>query len=238
MSEIKTYSDFILNETLKTHDIDLTISNLETNLSLQRYDFEIINNQNNTFKICLFNFNKIQNFYLCLSNLNSLVIDRHGWFPSKINMINISGMTNLISYDEDFIIKNGKYLNTIEIYYEPKFDIELNIPNFLYHLSIQEYERSILSKGLIPKSKSKLSKHLDRIYLCDRIEDCKSLISRMKLHYYNRPIESKINDKWVIYKIDTSDLDIKLYRDPNYENGYYTIDNIPMSKIKISEREK
>lgn len=28
-----------------------------------------------------------------------------------------------------------------------------------------------------------------------------------------------------------------LYKDPNYENDYYTINNIPFDKIEISEKE-
>jgi hypothetical protein len=50
--------------------------------------------------------------------------------------------------------------------------------------------------------------------------------------------KSKINDKWVIYEIDTSDLDMKLYCDPNYIGGYYTLSNIPTKNIKIVERER
>ena len=38
---IERYSDFILNETLTSHNIDLTISNVEEELSLMRYDFSI-----------------------------------------------------------------------------------------------------------------------------------------------------------------------------------------------------
>lgn len=38
---INRFSDFILNETLKTHDINLTKRNVEYELSLLRYDFSI-----------------------------------------------------------------------------------------------------------------------------------------------------------------------------------------------------
>jgi hypothetical protein len=49
--------------------------------------------------------------------------------------------------------------------------------------------------------------------------------------------KSKINDKWIIYEIDTTGLDMKLYSDPNYIGGYYTLINIPSKSIKIIERE-
>jgi hypothetical protein len=50
--------------------------------------------------------------------------------------------------------------------------------------------------------------------------------------------KSKINDEWVIYEIDTNDLDIKLYLDPNYLGGYYILSNIPTENIKIIDFEK
>jgi hypothetical protein len=50
--------------------------------------------------------------------------------------------------------------------------------------------------------------------------------------------KSKINDTWIIYEIDTKDLDIKLYYDPNYLGGYYTLSNIPPKNIKIIDFEK
>ena len=62
----------------------------------------------------------------------------------------------------------------------------------------------------------------------------------MKFHYKNRKINNKkdnLNDKWIIYEINTSGLDIKLYKDPNYINGYYIIDNIPSDLIKIIDKE-
>jgi len=49
--------------------------------------------------------------------------------------------------------------------------------------------------------------------------------------------KSKINDKWIIYEIDTNGLDLSLYVDPNYPNGYYTLTNIPSYNIKVIDEE-
>ena len=38
---ITTYSEFVLKETLKTHDIDLTIDKTHDELSLLRFNFDI-----------------------------------------------------------------------------------------------------------------------------------------------------------------------------------------------------
>ena len=62
----------------------------------------------------------------------------------------------------------------------------------------------------------------------------------MKLHYFDKKNLNKLNKtntKWVIYKIDTTNLDIKLYKDPSYNNGYYIVDNIPPSNISIVDKE-
>ena len=238
---IKTYSQFVLNETLKTHDINLTVSDIESELSSLRYNFNIEKKNNNTIKLILHNFCYVFNPSTTLNHLDSLFINRHGWFPSSMNILYLSGMNKTFIYNEKFLIDNISYINVVDIIYESKFNIELdNIPNTLYHLSIQEYEKKTMSLGLIPKSKSKLSKHLDRIYLCVEIDDCYKLIDRMKIYYdMTKPYKSKINDKWVIYKIKTNNLNIKLYNDPNYLNlGYYCIDNVPKSNIEIIDKEK
>jgi len=230
---INKWSEFTLNETLKTNDIDFTIKNIDNELSLLSFNFLIIKN-NNSIEFTLNEFYSIQNFDITFNYLDSLFVDRNGWFPSKYKIVNLSGRKNTLQYDEEYLRINQKYFKSITITYEPKFDIELNIPDKLFHLSIQQYEKNILKNGIIPKSKNKLSKHLDRIYVCDNISDCHKLIPRMKMNYLNSKIP---NIKWIIYEIDTSELNIKLYKDPNYNNGYYIIDNIHPNKIKISDKE-
>jgi hypothetical protein len=228
---IKKYSDFILNETLKTHDIGISISNINRELSLQgNINFSLFK-ENNNIKCILHNFNYNQSLPLMFDYINNLFIDRHGWFPSIMNLEYLSGKKSDVPYDEDFLVENSKYISEVSIIYEGKYDLETStLTNVLYHLSIQEYEKNILKFGLIPKSKSKLSKHLDRIYLSSNLNDCYNLITKMKWYYIgNIKEKNKINIKWVIYEIDTKELKINLYKDPN-SNGYYTIDNIP-SKI-------
>lgn len=231
---ITTYSSFVLNETLKTNDIDITIKNINNELSLLHYDFSLLKEEN-TIHITLNNVNTTQIFPILISNLDRLVIDRHGWFPSKMVIVNINNMSNILKYDEEYLLKEYRYFKTITIVYEPKYDIEQNLPSKLYHLSVQQFEKDILRIGIIPKSKNKLSKHLDRIYLCDEIKGCYELIDQMKIHYLNK--KPKLNDKWIIYEIDLTGLDIKLYKDPNYKGGYYCVDNIPKDKIEVIDRE-
>ena len=231
---IRKYSDFVLNETLKTHDIDLTIRNVTDELSLLKYDF-LIKKINNKIHIVLNNINTTQILSFLLDNLNTLLIDRHGWFPSKIYVENINGLKNIFKYDENYILDNSIYLKSVEISYEPKFDFEVEKIDKVYHLTVSQFSKSISKFGLIPKSKNKLSNHLDRIYLCKDVDFCYKLISQMKIHYLNK---KNIDNSWIIYEIDSSDLNLKLYKDPNYSGGFYCVENIPPTNIKIYDREK
>ena len=157
---------------------------------------------------------------------------------------NIVGMKNDLPYDEYFLVDKKKYLRTVEIIYESKFDLEVDKPDNLYHLTIQSYKDKILKHGLIPKGKSKLTRHLDRIYVCDSIDNCKTLIPKMKVYYdmlKDRDLtsgkKSKRNTKWIIFKINNN-LNMKLYKDPNYPHGYYITENISNKNITIIEEEK
>lgn len=76
--------------------------------------------------------------------------------------------------------------------------------------------------------KSKLSSHIDRIYLCKSIDNCKILIPQMKLYYFEEKDNNiyklgnkkyKKNIKWIIYEINNSN-DIILYKDHRYLNGF------------------
>lgn len=120
-----------------------------------------------------------------------------GWFPSTMIMTNISGMINNFQYNKDYLIKNMNFIEKVNITFESKFDIESTLPDKLYHLSIKKFENSILKSGISPKSKSKVSYHDIRIYLCKNILGCKSLIPNMKIFYqqqkWSNP-KSKIND--------------------------------------------
>jgi len=247
MNIIYDFNNFLLNETLKTYDIDLTIKSAQVEIDLLFINaFVSKNSINNSIKILINDIFYNNTFSLCLDVINTMMINRFGWFPSIMLMINTVGQPNNKRYDENFLKNNFRNIKNVEITYEAKYDLESNVPNKLYHLSFQEFENKILKSGLSPKSGNKLSKHLDRIYVCSNIEDCKELISRMKLNFaeikfHNK--KNKINTKWIIYEIDTNlqnkpiDFKLRLFKDPNYKNGYYLVDNIPPQNIKIVDKE-
>ncbi len=235
---IKTYdSNIVLNDFLKTtRDIPVVIKG--------KADIDTIIIE--VFDIKSMAINAIEPL---LDHIMIFVVNSGGWFPSKIDMININGLEKSDTFDIDYILSIYKQLEKITITFECKFDEAVkDIPKVLYHLTINEYTKKINRFGIAPKSKSKLSSHLDRVYLCTSIEDCKGLIPKMQLFYSKEKDEQTFNTKKyllskhglvkkdyspVIYQIDNSDETVTvLYKDPNFINGYYTLSNIPKTKIK------
>lgn len=206
------------------------------NLHIDKFDIKIINYD-------LISPEKLENIYDYIFNT---CVNIGGYFPSKMEITNINGMFRAKKFDLEELKINQSYYADVKITFEKKYDdLELNIPNKLYHLSIKEYEDKIKRYGLSPKSKSKLTSHIDRIYVCKTIEDCEALIPQMKVFYseeYQLNYFSLSKKKYkkdvtpIIYEIDNSSNWIKkLYLDPNYQNGYYILENIlPKYLFKIN----
>ena len=231
------YLEFIKEGLIKTQPADVVLRKV---IFLPNNLIYVINytKSDNLIHFEISFFNKLSEISKTFDAIESYFINMMGWFPSMMKIISLSGMENDIQYNKDYLIKNMSFISKVNIIFESKFDIESNIPDKLYHLSIKEFENSILKNGLSPKSKSKISYHDSRIYVCKSILNCKSLIPNMEMIYnqqkWSNP-KSKINDDWIIYEIDTSGLDIDLYYDPNYIGGYYLLKNIPSNNIKIVE---
>lgn len=192
---------------IKTTNIGKTINIIQKqfpSLSIEK------NKENNTFKIRGIN---QTNFPLLLKLTNNL-----GWFPSWVSSP----------------FYNGKYFKDVEvnetskIKFEAKYDEKIeNIPQFLYHISPIENIEKILQKGLSPKSRSKASFHPERVYLLKSSEEAESLADM----FYTKTGETL----WGLLEINTSMIPgdyLRLYKDPNYDYGYYTLNNIPPQAIK------
>jgi hypothetical protein len=238
--KLLNYLEFIKEGLIKTQPSNIVLnkiiflpSNLIYNIRHTKSD--------NIIHFNILYFNKLSNISETFDAIESYFINMMGWFPSNVTIKSLSDMTNDMQYNRDYLIKNMSFIQSVEIKFESKFDIEIDIPKNLYHLSIREFEKSILKYGLSPKSKSKVSYHDSRIYVCKHILGCKSLIPNMKMVYsqqkWSNP-KSKIDDRWIIYEIDTDGLQINLYNDPNYTGGYYLLNNIPSDNLKILEKEK
>lgn len=119
---------------------------------------------------------------------------------------------------QDILNENFYY---IQIEAEAKYNLKLNIPDKLYHITETKNVNKILKIGLIPKSKNKKANHPDRIYFgFDKI-GCLNLINQFGK-----------NKKWSLLEINTNDIK-ELYGDPDYIDGCWTYDNINPINIKL-----
>lgn len=253
MNTIYKFEDYInaINEGLIiTYPIDKTINDITNLISSYNIDFKI-NNFNNKFEIELDNISSIPNFEKILNIILDSLLNLYGWFPSKVKIVGIFGNSREYKFNKNYILYNLKNHKSATMTFESKFDEVTQVPDRLYHLSIQQFSKDIDQKGLICKGKSKLTKHDydGRIYLCKSIKDCKILIPRMKFFYEEEKLDIirnpnnprgkyNKNTKWIIYEIDTKLENIKkLYKDPNYLNGYYYLDNINRKSISVIDSE-
>ena len=255
MGFIYTFESFInkIEEGLiKTYDIDKTLEDLNRITSQYNLNFNLNKLNNNTFELSISEFNKIPYLKETISFILDNIFNLYGWFPSKLEVVNLFGAKNTFYFKRDYLFNPLNKISDVKITFESKFDlIDKDIPDKLYHLSIQHYKDSILKWGIITKGKSKLTTHDydSRIYLCKSSNDCKILINQMSIFYanekdsilYSGKNPNKIynkNTKWIIYEIDSKLAVIKkLYRDPNYINGYYYLNNIPKESLSIFEIE-
>jgi hypothetical protein len=136
-------------------------------------------------------------------------------------------------YDEKIVKNSFQNQDIYSIYLEceAKFDQTVNkIPEFLYHVAPLKNWEKIEKIGLVPKSRSKKAFHPDRVYLG---KDEKNTLSLAPKFYQITGIK-----EWVLLKIDTKSIPgdyFKLYYDPNFKYGFYTLNNIPpyaIEKIK------
>ncbi len=191
------------------------------------YNYLSCSKKNNTIELLINKKNVkfiLSNFNLILSTINNL-----GWFPAKIiyltDKVQRKKWSALIVNQILELVDTYSY---IQIVLEAKYDLEVDIPNKVYHISPYYNKDKIQKYGLTPKAKNKISTHPDRIYFSKTIEDAKLL---------GRPIQKYLKvkeNKFVIYEINTDGID-RLFKDPNFSNGYYTLENIHPKNIKIIE---
>lgn len=149
-----------------------------------------------------------------------------GYYPSYIWLQNKFG-TNGFKFDIKYM--NNKYLN-IKIRFESKYEDgafknDLKIPKISYHLSTTKNKDKILKNGLCPKSFNRKTNHPERIYLFDNLKNLNTLLKSLKLN-------DKTPTYYTLYEIDMND-NMIIHTDPNYENGFYTTDNISPYDIRI-----
>lgn len=228
MLDYKNYIQQIFEGLIITHDLDKSIKIISKLLDEFSIFYKIEkNNEYKAFKIfiedpCNLTIFHYEKLFTTLNNL--------GYFESAFRLTKNS-MSKIYKWNNfDHFIRAINNMNLLEIIIESKKDKELNkLPLTLYHLTNNKKVQKILKIGIIPKNNNKKSFHLERIYLTDKLEKINILLEQF---LFNDKLNNKKED-YTILTIDTSDLNIKLYLDPNFKNGYYTEENIKPESIKI-----
>lgn len=138
--------------------------------------------------------------------------------------------------DSNTIIKtiSGLTNPTVTILFESKFSTEISSTivkkyKVLYHATPAQKAIKILKIGLTPKTGNKISNHPERIYFATNYEDLvNELIPDM--------IEKTKIKSWAIFEIDTKIFEsdtMRLFKDPAYPLGVFTVANIPPYHIKL-----
>lgn len=225
-----SYKSFLirLNEGLiKTFDIDKTIEIL--NNTLINMGWISIEKDMNTFSILLEELKNINGFDILFTSANNL-----GWFPSsyrlwKKNKTNTFAFRDINKFEDDI-----KKCDKILIYFESKFDIEIEKPNIAYHVFCDLNLNKIKKIGLIPKSLNKISSHPERIYMTKNIIDAIDIGNKLKKTNLLNDINNKYNNiNYGIVEIDLSDIDVNCYMDSKYKNGFYVLSNISKNDLKF-----
>ena len=156
-----------------------------------------------------------------------------GYFPAHI-VTKTSNFKYTYEKAEEVIKKQ----ELAAVYFDAKYDVEISedkLPPILYHISPSIHEEKILKIGLAPKSKNKLSKHPERIYLTFTPSAAIGLLG-------NRPFKETAS-KFTLFLVDFEKLKttrvIRVFEDPMYYGkGCYTYENIPPKYLAIAKRIK
>lgn len=173
------------------------------------------------------------NFYIFVDYENWIIELTPKTVDKKID--GIIKVLNNMGYFISSFTKKGQFIGSEypkndwdSVIFESKYDKEFKTNGIpLYHVTEKIYLNKILKDGLIPKTKSKLTYHPERIYLTNNPISAMEIFNIFKDGGY-------IKDP-IMLKIDTFDLYNKFMVDRQFPGGIYTYDNIPPNKITINK---
>jgi hypothetical protein len=165
-----------------------------------------------------FDFSKINKVLTLVNNL--------GYFPSMFTYFDDNDSDFTEKYTPAFfkdVLINEKP-KSIFLQFEAKYDVIVDVPKYVYHITSTYNINKIKKIGLTPKTQSKISTHPDRIYV--------SLSEEYSNEIYWQIRGDFRNHTGIELVIDTSQLDQSFYEDPNFQTmGVYTYKNIPPQAI-------
>jgi hypothetical protein len=155
--------------------------------------------------------------------LNRFMDNVCGWTHSAT-------MANKIRVDKrlDFLLINDGFA---ELQYEAKFDIEMyGLPEKIYHLTTTNKVEKILRMGLTPRNSITPFNYNNRIYFS---LNSNTLLSLAKEKVELNVKKTKEPTNFTILEITPTytQLGMRFFKDPNFVNGVYTLENIPPEAI-------
>lgn len=157
-----------------------------------------------------------------------VLVNNLGWYPSwmQVNKKRGGKFDALIARQT---LDTPRSRLVIQL--EAKYDVEeVKIPSALYHASPVKHSQKITARGLVPRSKATSIVYPDRIYLA---KDMDNLIDVLVPHIAD---SKQLHGGWAIFQITGLDKMVpppRLFFDPLYPHGYYTMSNIPPAHIKL-----
>lgn len=166
---------------------------------------------------------ELDNFLRLINNL--------GWFVSVYSTFGYLGKWK--KFDRSEFLETQVSDRILSMQLEAKYDLELDpySLDILYHSSPSINDKKVKRIGLVPKNREKISIHPERLYLARMISDLDIITERF--FQLNRDVS-----KYTYYSIDiprtlADNPTVRLFIDPNFHNGIYTLSNIKPSNLTI-----
>lgn len=155
------------------------------------------------------------------------IMNNFGWFPSFVRTGTNKNVTGKYYPYSNTAIRNSIVnddVSYVMMTFEAKYDTVAEITtNYLFHVTDKRFVDKILKNGLVPKTKSKLSTHPDRVYAIDNIKSISAIV-----RHPGQTIKDPVYLKITVNKLNN----VTWYKDPNSE-GVYTYSNIPPNAISV-----
>ena len=216
------YLEFISESRYKTHGLSSVKRTLPKLLNSLKCDFEIEYNYPTDDFAIYFNdlTDDIKNVFIVRAELL-------GYYPSVFSIDDIEkrnkdikDIDGFVKFVKDFNL-NDK--NKVYIQFESWLDEIVETPPLLYHVCRTIDVEKIKRYGLSPRSKHKISYHPDRIYLVDGLLVAVNILNQLKITEKNKDEKSY---KYSIVKIKPETEKLNIRKDPNFDSGFYSTQNI------------
>lgn len=159
------------------------------------------------------------------------LINSLGWFVSVYSVF--GGLGKWKKFDRSDFENDCEDHRILAMQLEAKYDREVDPQNFdiLYHTTPSVNDAKIKRIGLVPKDRGKISVHPDRIYFAQTKSDLDIINERF--HQLNKDVKEYTHYSVDIRAASKNNSTIRLFVDPNFEGGIFTLSNIEAKYLTV-----